>query len=253
MNATPASRLGQFPGLMRICVRHAHTGSKGKAKGFPVPKGHGENIWVFTHRRSDQIIYSFEPQLSGFHGLKQLPFNGKKTKPAKLRKDYWSPIAQISLPTGQGSIGRSVFQKLRELKHLHEVAWDDEFRYKPLEEYTPADKKRIAEEEKKGNPGYRPIRTKQERGIALNRQKPNAVADMAAVLSGVGRGNKIVTSESADGIEQQLMEVTVNWANDQDREYAYEWSDNVTHGLFEKPSYVSEEPVEEKAVEAKTA
>ncbi|KAH7144009.1 transcriptional regulation of mitochondrial recombination-domain-containing protein [Dactylonectria macrodidyma] len=253
MNATPASRLGQLPSFMRVCVRHAHNSSKRQAKGFPPPEGHGENIWVFTHRRSDQIIYSFEPKLDGFHGLKQLPFNGKKTKPAKLRKDYWSPFAHISLPTGQGSVGRSIYQKLRELKHLHEVAWDDEFRRKPVEEYTAADKKRITEEEKKGNPGYRPIRTKQERGIALNRQKPNAIADMAAVLSGLGAGNKIVTTEAAEGVERQLMDVTVNWANDQDQQYAEAWSDNVTHGLFEKPSYVSEEAAEDKAVDAKAA
>ncbi|KAH6984969.1 transcriptional regulation of mitochondrial recombination-domain-containing protein [Ilyonectria sp. MPI-CAGE-AT-0026] len=246
MNATPVSRLGQLPSLLRVCVRHAHTSSARPAKGFPAPEGHGEDIWVFAHRRSDQIIYSFEPKLSGFHGLKQLPFNGKKTKPAKLRKDYWSPFARISLPAGQGSVGRSVFQKLRELKHLHEVAWDDEFRYKPTEEYTPADRKRIAEEEKKGNPDYRPIRTKQERGIALNRQKPNAIADIAAVLSGLGRGNKIVKTEAAEGVEQELMGVTVSWANDQDRQYAEEWSNNVTHGMFEKPSYISEAPVEEE-------
>ena len=38
------------------------------------------------------------------------------------------------------------------------------------------------------------------------------------------------------------------WANDQDKEYAQEWSENVTHGLFEKPTYVSK-PVEEVAEE----
>ncbi|KAF4974901.1 hypothetical protein FZEAL_8231 [Fusarium zealandicum] len=246
MNAAPGSRLGQLPSYMRICVRHAHS-------GWVPPKvreGHGENIWVFGHRRSEQIIYSFDEKLNGFHDLKQLPFNGKKTKPAKLRKDYWSPFARISFPPGQGSIGRSVFQKLRELKHLHEVAWDDEFRYKRPEEYTTADRKRIAEEEKKGNKDYRPIRTKVERGIALNAQKPNSIADMAAILGGAGRGNRLVLTE---GAEAKLLDVTVSWANDQDREYAQEWSANVTHELFENPTYASEEPVEkpvEKPVEA---
>ena len=27
---------------------------------FHWPQGHGENIWVFTHRRSEQVIYSFQ-------------------------------------------------------------------------------------------------------------------------------------------------------------------------------------------------
>ncbi|KAI5459949.1 transcriptional regulation of mitochondrial recombination-domain-containing protein [Mariannaea sp. PMI_226] len=251
MNTVPAPRLGQLPRFLRICVRHAHTApQQGSRKGFKVPANHGEDIWVFSHRRSDQVIYSFEEKLDGFHDLKQLPFNGKKTKPAKLRKDYWSPLACISFPAGQGSVGRSVFQKLRELKHLHEVAWDDEFRYKRPEEYTPADKKRIAEEEKKGNAGYRPIRTKQERGIALNRQKPNAIADMAAVLSGLGAGNKVAVAQPSEGAEKQLLDVTVSWANDQDKEYAEEWSSNVTHDLFENPSYVSETPGAKEEPEA---
>ncbi|RTE70535.1 hypothetical protein BHE90_015075 [Fusarium euwallaceae] len=237
--------LGQLPSYVRICVRQAHSGRPRRANmGFVGPEGHGEHIWVFGHRRTEQIIYSFDEKLDGFHDLKQLPFNGKKTKPAKLRKDYWSPFARISFPEGQGSAGRSVFQKLRELKHLHEVAWDNEFRYKRPEEFTAADRKRIAEEEKKGNPGYRPIRTKQERGIALNAQKPNSVADMAAVLGGLGRGNKIVTNEAAEGEEQKLLDVTVSWANDQDREYAEKWSGNVTHELFENPAYFSEKTPE---------
>ncbi|KAF4471565.1 transcriptional regulation of mitochondrial recombination domain-containing [Fusarium albosuccineum] len=233
MNAAQGYRLGQLPCYVRIC-----------------PEGHGENIWVFGHRRSDQIIYSFDEKLNGVHDLKQLPFNGKKTKPAKLRKDYWSPFARISFPAGQGAVGRSVFQKLRELKHLHEVAWDNEFRYKRPEEYTAADRKRITEEEKKGNKGYRPIRTKEERGIALNAQKQNSVADMAAVLGGLGRGNRITVVDATKGATGELLDVTVSWANDQDKEYAESWSGNVTHELFENPTYVSEKPVEETAVEA---
>lgn len=169
--------------------------------------------------------------------MKQLPYNGKKTKPAKLRKDYWSAMATIEFPQGQGSVGRSVFQKLRELKHLHEVAWTEEVRYKTPEEYTDKQKRRQAEEEEKGNFNYRPIRTKQERGVALNAQKAYSIADMAAVLSGEGRGNKITTDGAKD-----LVQVKVNWANDQDKGFAESWSTNVTHGLFEKPVYVAEEP-----------
>ncbi|KAH6890418.1 transcriptional regulation of mitochondrial recombination-domain-containing protein [Thelonectria olida] len=250
MNTVPAPRLGQLPSLLRIYVRHASTISRQRPrKGFQGPKGHGENIYVFTHRRSEQVIYSFEDKLDGIHSHTQIPFNGKKLKPAKIRKDYWYPFARISFPAGEGSVGRSVFQKLRELKHLHEVAWDNEFRYKRPEEYTTADKKKIAEEEKKGNAGYRPIRTKEERGIALNRQRPNSIADMAAVLSGLGAGNKMVTSLAAEGVEKGLLDVTVSWVNDQDKNYAEEWSNNVTHGLFEKPSYVLE-AVEESVEEA---
>lgn len=184
----------------------------------------------------------------GRHDLKQLPFNGKKTKPAKLRKDYWSPMAIIDLGKGQGSVGRSVFQKLRELKHLHEVSWGDEIRLKSEKEFTKADKKKIADELEKGNPDFRPWRSIKQRGWALNAQKKNAIADMATVLGGAGPGNKLVISEG------NLVPVTINWANDQDREYAEEWSDNVTHDLFDEPSYVSnltpETPVAAESAEA---
>jgi hypothetical protein len=71
---------------------------------------------------------------------------------------------------------------------------------------------------------------------------------MATVLSGAGRGNKIVLSEDAEGAGKKLLDIKVSWANDQDKEFAQEWSENVTHGLFEKPTYVSK-PVEEVAKE----
>ena len=174
----------------------------------------------------------------GFHALKQLPFNGKKTKQAKLRKDYWSPMALIQFPQGQGKIGRSAYQKLRELKHLHEVAWTDEFRQKRPAEFTAADKKKIAEEKKNGN-DYKPTRSKEERGIALNAQKTNSIADIAVVLAGNGGGNKVAMSIAR--AEPELVSVSINWANDQDKEYAESWSENVTHGLMDEPAYTSGE------------
>ncbi|TFB00831.1 hypothetical protein CCMA1212_007247 [Trichoderma ghanense] len=238
----PASRPwhGQLLGLLRFGARFAHSArSRGTSQASQSAAGHGEDIWVFAHRRSEQVIYSFSKQLDGFHDLKQLPFNGKKTKPAKLRKDYWSPLAHIRFQPGQGSIGRSVFQKLRELKHLHEVAWGDEMRHKRPEEYTSQDKKKIAEEKEKGF-DYQPIRSKKERGLALNAQKKNAIADIAYVLAGGGRGNKLVTAETEAG-DKELVDVTVNWANDQDKKYAESWSKNVTHSLLEVPAYTSGE------------
>ncbi len=30
---------------------------------FQGPSGHGENIWVFAHRRTAQVIYSFQAKL----------------------------------------------------------------------------------------------------------------------------------------------------------------------------------------------
>ncbi|KEY67162.1 hypothetical protein S7711_03022 [Stachybotrys chartarum IBT 7711] len=233
MNATPGFRLGQLPSLAKTWVRSIHTGKRRRqTTGFQGPEGHGENIWVFAHRRSDQVIYSFDRVLDPVQHLKQLPFNGKKTKPAKLRKDYWYPMAHIQFASGQGGVGRSVFQKLRELKHLHEVAWPEELRQKTAEEYTDKDKKMIEEWAAKGR-NYIPYRSKLERGRALNAQKPNAIADMAVVLAGQGRGNKVLLSNSNEQ-EAQLAGVTIRWSNDQDKEYATEWTGNVTHEILDK-------------------
>ncbi|CAH0022972.1 unnamed protein product [Clonostachys rhizophaga] len=243
MKPAPAFRLGQLAGLPRLCLRQKHTQHSGKPRqptsGFVGPEGHGEKIWVFAHRRSDQIIYSFKEQLDGYHDLKQLPYNGKKTKPAKLRKDYWSPMATIEFPQGQGAIGRTVFQKLRELKHLHEVQWHEDLRYKSEKEYTKQDKKVVKEKHEAGFLEYKPLRTVKQRGKALNAQKGNAIADMAVVLAGEGAGNRVLVSQAEDGAKD-LVQVTVSWANDQDRNFAEEWSSNVTHDLFEEPSYVAE-------------
>lgn len=157
-------------------------------------------------------------------------------------------MATIEFPEGSGNVGRSVFQKLRELKHLHEVAWPEDLRLKAEEEYTKADIKRVKAAKAEGRQ-YVPVRTKRERGRALNAQRKNSIADLAVVLAGQGRGNKVLAGED------ELVSVTVNWANDQDKRYAESWSDNVTHGLFEEFAYAVEgvEPVAPETVQAEPA
>lgn len=262
--AAPTFRAGQpLIGFPRICVRHiSHSGKPRKpTTGFIGPAGHGEKIWIWSHRRTDQTIYTLKDRLDvrlspvddspvlfllfvcknimlslclfcsqSYHDLKQIPYNGKKLKPATLRPDYWSPMATIELAPGQGSVGRSIFQKLRELKHLHEVAWPEDVRYKAESEYTKEDMDKAKKAREEGYE-YRPMRSKRERGIALNAQRTNSIADLAAVLAGQGRGNKVQGGEG-------LVPVKVRWANDQDKNYAESWSSNVTHDLFEVPTYV---------------
>ncbi|PHH87783.1 hypothetical protein CDD83_8399 [Cordyceps sp. RAO-2017] len=238
MNAPSGTRLGLIPAFLRASLRRVHTGRRPRpSKGFQGPEKHGENIWVFAHRRTEQIIYSFNETLDGYHHLKQLPFHGKKTKPAKLRKDYWSPMAMIQFPAGQGAVGRSVFQKLRELKHLHEVAWGDEIKYKSPQECSQETEKKRSKGGDNDIAKSRPLRSKEERGQALNAQRKNAIADMAVVLSGKGPGNKMVVSLSEDLSEMELVDVQVSWSNDHDKRYAESWSRNVTHALFDQPAY----------------
>ncbi|KAK3940524.1 transcriptional regulation of mitochondrial recombination-domain-containing protein [Diplogelasinospora grovesii] len=197
------------------------------------PEGHGEKLWVFNHIEADHVLYSHEPYIRSHKAKQQMPYTGKKLVPSKLRKDYWRPLAMISFGEGLGPVGRNVFQKLREFKKRHELEWAT-----------------TAQDDDRTQKMYNMSR--EERGKALNDQRGNSVADLAAVLSGVGKGNKmwihptqkLLKEEEAEGKEEQkadeeilaevggerqLREVTVYWANAQDRFYAREWSDNVTH------------------------
>ncbi|KAI8634573.1 transcriptional regulation of mitochondrial recombination-domain-containing protein [Xylariaceae sp. FL1651] len=259
------AQLGRLPigGASTICIRLAHTARRKKGERIEpdFEPGHGEKIFVFNHFMDGMTVYSHGPVLKQNRALRQIPFNGKKLKPAKLRKDYWRPMAMIQFPEGMGEVGRSVFQRLRECKKLHEYAWDDSLLY---------------------GEGGRTL-TRRERGRRLNDQRANTIADMAAVLGGLGKGNKIVLDDNAAALTpaaegegagepgekeasavaatpsegllvkaedgKTLVKATVFWSNAYDRKYATKWTKNVTHELFEEAILVPRE-VEEAAEEA---
>lgn len=176
----------------------------------------------------------------------------------------------IQFPEGQGEVGRSVYQRLRECKKLHEYCWGDEMLY--------------------GKNG-RTLTTRQ-RGRRLNDQRANTIADMAAVLAGLGKGNKIIVNDtatappapapapapasaSAEGEASEKIEAetgegggeekaaavqreplpvtvvdgkalvgaTVFWSDANDMNYAKEWTSNVTHALFENAILVPKDGV----------
>ncbi|KAI0969382.1 hypothetical protein F4678DRAFT_172949 [Xylaria arbuscula] len=190
--------------------------------------GHGEKIFIFTHFLEGMTIYSHEPVLKSNRALKQIPFNGKKLQAVKLRKDYWRPLAMIQFADGQGEVGRSVYQRLRECKKLHEYSWDDALLY---------------------DEGGKTLTTR-ERGRRLNDQRANTIADVAAVLGGLGKGNKIVVTEGEEAAAEKdadavavpaandtgktLHSATVWWTDIQDRNYAQRWTKNVSHETLDE-------------------
>jgi hypothetical protein len=166
--------------------------------------------------------------------LRQLPFNGKKLKPAKLRKDYWRPMAMVQFPEGMGHVGRSVYHLMRQFRAAHDLGWGD-------------DMLRDAETNR--------MLGRHERGERLNAsQKANAVADLAVVLGGAGKGNKIRVDENGKVHEEVaaaadpaaavdgLLKATVFWADELDKNYAVEWPANVAHSSFQESVAI---PVEE--------
>ncbi|KAF6807309.1 hypothetical protein CSOJ01_08278 [Colletotrichum sojae] len=237
-----------------------------------------EKIYVWANPLSRQVVYSIEPRIivvgtrscgdcslgegagrpeddgeltrstaaraQQRKALRQLPFNGKKTKPAKLRLDYWSQMAMIELPAGTR---HDVYKKLRELRQLHELSWSDDI--------IDQERNRRRDE---------PIKLSGKRilGRALNNQYANTVADIAAVLGGVGYRNSMICAvenceytvprpakgktegkEAEKAREEELPQVIrgqramllpakVHWANDRDQQYAAKWTPNVKHELL---------------------
>ncbi|KAJ4424280.1 hypothetical protein N0V82_000980 [Gnomoniopsis sp. IMI 355080] len=186
MNISPASVVGILDrlstGVSRTSIRHYAAPRFKKKKhhltGFT--PGHGERIFVYNHIENGMIVYSHEPELKRDSNkyLSQIPFTVKKQKPAVLRKDYWKPLCMIQFDAGRGVVGRSVFQKLREFRRLHELEWGWQ-----------------AEELMKLK--------KSERGVRIHDQKANAVADIAAVLAGTGRGNLMWTTEPEPAVVEE--------------------------------------------------
>lgn len=180
--------------------------------------------------------------------MRQIPYNGKKLRPTKLRKDYWRPMAMIEFPAGLGAVGRSVFHRLREFRFRHELAWDPAEMRARIGELPPPKRGALPITKKAWTRAAR-----RERGRKLNDQKANAVADIAAVLAGHAKGNKMrlerqdddqwwrqITADNADpqnadgasDLVQRLVQATVWWREEDDRNHARSWSSNVTHGVL---------------------
>ncbi|KAE8451959.1 hypothetical protein EG329_002123 [Mollisiaceae sp. DMI_Dod_QoI] len=181
---------------------------------------HGRHIFVFNHLQKNMVVYSLTKALRNNAALEQIPFNGKKTVPAALRKDLWHPFAQISFPEGKGFVGLSAFQKLREYRKRHELEWGDEIFL-----------------DKDGKPVKKKIR-----GRLICDQKANSVADMAAVLGRlelkdrpkpeIVNGREIWPPSVGLKREGQGVKVEVLWRDLTDAEYAETWTENVEHGVL---------------------
>jgi hypothetical protein len=148
------------------------------------------------------------------HALRQLPYNGKKTVPAGLRKDLWHPFATIEFPANASAAGLKTFQQLREYRTLHELSW-------PSELCLDEDGKKLS----------RP-----ERGRKLCDQKANSVADMAAALKNVTM-REVAEKSKGDGVVEKVLEPVVtakiSWMDILDAEYAESWPETVVHDKWE--------------------
>lgn len=98
----------------------------------------------------------------------------------------------IQFPVGAGVAGQSAFQKLREFRRRHELEWDDDMLLEDVRDPTT------------GELQYRKTRTRIDRGYAIHNQRANAIADMAAVLAGSGRGSRLWISPAERAMLEEV-------------------------------------------------
>ncbi|MCJ1250549.1 hypothetical protein MMC30_007777 [Trapelia coarctata] len=216
------------------------------ASAAPQAFSHGHHIFVYSNIRTNQVVYSLTRSLKNNLSLKQLPFLGKKTVPAALRKDLWQPLCFLEFPSP--TLGLAAYHKLREYRRLHELSY-------PLSAVTETE-----------GPFKGQLLPKKKRGKVLMNQKANSVADMAAVLLLQSKKPSAEELKKADrkvrkdgrplakrGLGSQASAevytargsvegVRIRWANILDAEYAETWPAAVIHDGLEKHRYTAAWP-----------
>ncbi|KAL8948524.1 MAG: hypothetical protein Q9222_005292 [Ikaeria aurantiellina] len=214
---------------------------------------HGTQIYFYNNIRTNQVIYSLTRTLDNHHSLKQLPFLGKKTVPARLRKDLWHPLCLVEFP--RPSQGLLAYRRLREFRRLHETSY-------PLSLITQTE-----------GPHKGQLHSTKKRGKILMDQKANSIADLAEVLRLQQEGPSEKTIEAAEkrlkrvtmlkdrgkksmsrrdpqepekaGVEG----VTIRWANLLDADFARQWPEPVIHDGLTRHRYTAVLPQVEGGTE----
>ncbi|EDN05879.1 hypothetical protein I7I51_06256 [Histoplasma capsulatum] len=149
---------------------------------------HGKNIFAYNNIRTNQVVYSFTRELEKNNVLSQLVYHGKKTVPATLRKDMWTPYFSLHFPST--SLGLEAYRLLREFSMQRQLAppadmitasQDNEVltRQRPRD---PAEAEKWDEEWKIRMEQHQFLNKKLRARILMD-QKATSVADVAAVLA----------------------------------------------------------------------
>ncbi|EXJ84497.1 hypothetical protein A1O3_05166 [Capronia epimyces CBS 606.96] len=161
---------------------------------------HGLNIYAYRHIRTNQVVYSLTRTLQNNKILKQLVFHGKKTVPASVRRDMWTPYFSIHFPpTPAGALeGLFAFQKLRELSLQRQLSPPDSLIRVTQEDIdvvksklgSPTDLQELAVRDRLTGkiPKLNEILPKKLHARRLMDQKATSVADAAFVLDWISAG-----------------------------------------------------------------
>ncbi|KAG9782565.1 hypothetical protein ABEF93_004225 [Exophiala dermatitidis] len=162
---------------------------------------HGLNIYAYRHIRTNQVVYSLTRTLENNKVLRQLVFHGKKTVPASVRRDMWTPYFSIHFPpTPAGALeGLFAFQKLRELSLQRQLSPPDDLIRVTQQDIdtvksklgSPADLQEAAVRDEQlaaRIPKLGELLPKKLQAQRLMDQKATSVADAAFVLDWISSG-----------------------------------------------------------------
>lgn len=145
---------------------------------------HGKNIFAYHNIRTNQVVYSLTRYLEENGVLKQLVFHGKKTIPARLRKDMWVPYYSVHFTDSK--VGLRAYHLLREFSLQRQLAPPREM-ITITEEFLAQKRPRDPIEAEKFDKEYKDkvgwLMRPKDRARAVMDQKATSVADVAAVLA----------------------------------------------------------------------
>jgi Transcriptional regulation of mitochondrial recombination len=139
-----------------------------------------------------------------------LVFHGKKTVPASLRRDLWSPYFSMHLPSSH--TGLLAYHQLRELSLQRQLSPPDSLSMTTIERASKAMRAKMSkeqeetwDEEREGQPyrdGLPRLKFRRERAKALMQQKATSVADVAFVIELLQReGHMLSPSAGEERVE----------------------------------------------------
>ncbi|KAJ0418438.1 transcriptional regulation of mitochondrial recombination-domain-containing protein [Aspergillus carlsbadensis] len=144
---------------------------------------HGKNIFVYHNIRTNQVVYSLTRYLEKNNVLKQLIYHGKKTVPATLRKDMWTPYYSVHFQDSK--VGLRAFHLLREFSKQRQLDPPREMitiTEKYLAQKRPRDPTKVKEFDEKYADKLGWLMEKKDRARAVMDQKATSVADISAVI-----------------------------------------------------------------------
>jgi hypothetical protein len=196
-----------------------------------------------SYASSHSLMLTRRSELQNNHVLPQLVFHGKKTVPAALRRDLWTPYFSIKLPSSHS--GLLAYHQLRELSLQRQLAAPDDLITTTRQKATTEMRSRMTLEEEltwdkehegQNHPdGKARTLNRKDRAKVLMMQRATSVADVAFVLETIAREGHLLAPSSVQKLSEERREgkllgaskrkarmLKVRWKLEQKKEHRYE-------------------------------